>query len=322
MQPLTVMTYNVYVGSSVKPLLNAENVLQIPTEVATIYHNVIASDFPGRAMSIAKAIKTHQPHLVGLQEISKICRQGPGNFIPDNSALAEKVELDYLQILMDALQAEGLDYKVAAQAENIDIEMPMVTDTEFDNIRLTNYNVILARSDVEISRSTNKNFTNTFIVEMFGLEIFRGYAAVDATISGITYRCVNTHLEAFVEDVRVAQTQELVDILRNETLPIILVGDFNTAATNGTAYQMILSAEYTDIWQMDSEETGNTCCQDGDILNEESNLTVRIDHIFTRNLDFTSSIITHTVGDKPSDRLPSGLWPSDHAGVVAQIAFE
>jgi hypothetical protein len=25
------------------------------------------------------------------------------------------------------------------------------------------------------------------------------------------------------------------------------------------------------------------------------------------------------VGEKPSDRTPSGLWPSDHAGVVASL---
>lgn len=53
-----------------------------------------------------------------------------------------------------------------------------------------------------------------------------------------------------------------------------------------------------------------------------SDLTVRIDQIFVRNLKLPVSIMTHTVGDKASDRLVSGLWPSDHAGVVAQIAFE
>ena len=57
---------------------------------------------------------------------------------------------------------------------------------------------------------------------------------------------VNTHLEAFDEAVRVAQTRQLIDSLADEILPIILLGDFNTAAPDGTAYQMLLAAEYCE----------------------------------------------------------------------------
>ncbi len=321
-QPLTVMTYNVYVGSSAEPLLSVENLGQVPGEVATMYNNVMASDFPSRAVAIAKSIKTHQPHLVGLQEISLIRRQSPGDFISDNPTLAEKVVLDFLQILMDALQAEGLSYQVAAQVENLDVEMPMFTATSIDDVRLTDYDVILARSDVEISNSMGANYANTLKIDMLGLEVKRGYAAVDATVSGTTYHVVNTHLEAFAEINRVAQTQELVDNLSDETMPIILLGDFNTRATDGMGYQILLSAGYVDVWQMDSEGTGNTCCQEDDIQNEMSDLSVRIDQIFVRNLQLPTAAVTHTVGDKSSDRLASGLWPSDHAGVVAQFTFE
>lgn len=321
-EALTVMSYNVYVGSSAEPLLAVENLLQVPTEVANMYNNVMASDFPGRAVAIAKSIKTYQPHLIGLQEISLIRRQIPGDRITGGTVPAEEVVLDFLQILMDALQAEGLDYQVAAQIQNIDVEMPMFTDAGIADVRLTDFDVILSRSDVTISRPTSANYTNVLTIEMLGLEVLRGYAAIDATVEGVTYRFVNTHLEAFAEENRVAQAQELVDILNNETLPVILLGDFNTKAPDGTAYQILLSAGYVDVWQMDSEGTGNTCCQDDDILNEVSDHTVRIDQIFVRNLELPASVMTHTVGDKPSDRLPSGLWPSDHAGVVAHFAFE
>ena len=319
-QPLTVMTYNVYVGSSAQPLLNVQELLQVPTEVAKMYANVMASDFPNRAIGIAKSIKEHNPHVIGLQEIALIRHQSPGDYLAGNPTLAEEVVLDFLQLLMDALENQGLDYNVAAQVENIDAEMPMLAETGLDDIRLTDYDVILARSDVEISRQVTANYDSTLNIEMLALEIQRGYAAVDATIAGTTYRIVNTHLEAFIEPIRVSQTQELVDILSNETLPIILLGDFNTRATEGTGYNILLNAGYVDVWQMDSEGTGNTCCQDDDILNDLSDLTVRIDQIFVRNLNPTS-IVTHTVGDKPGDRLAQGLWPSDHAGVVAQLEF-
>ena len=33
-------------------------------------------------------------------------------------------------------------------------------------------------------------------------------------------------------------------------------------------------------------------------------------------------IKVEVVGDDPYDKTPSGLWPSDHAGVAAKISFE
>ena len=323
-EPLTVMTYNVYVGGSADPLLSVENLLQVPTEVANMYNNVMASDFPGRAAAIAKSIKTYQPHLVGLQEISLIRQQSPGDRIASGTVPAEEVVIDFLQVLMDALQAEGLSYQVAGKVENMDIEMPMFTDTGIDDVRLTDFDVILSRSDVEVSRSMSANYTNMLTIEMLGLGVRRGYVAVDATISGTTYRIVNTHLEAEAigMESRVAQMQELVDVLSEETLPIILLGDFNTPAPDGSAYQILLSAGYVDVWQMDSEGTGNTCCQVPTLLNEVSGHSVRIDQIFVRNLELPASVMTQTVGDEPSNRLASGLWPSDHAGVVAHLVFE
>ena len=326
-QPLTVMTYNVYLGASAVDLLSVESLLQVPEEVAKMYNNVIASDFPSRAAAIAKSIKTYQPHLIGLQEISLIRSQSPGDIIVGGTVPAEDVVLDFLQILMDALQAEGVRYTVAAQVENIDNEMPMFTDTGIVDVRLTDYDVILARSDVEISRPTNANYENALTVEELGVEVKRGWTAVDATVASVTYRVVNTHLEAFVEEARLAQTQELVDILSTEPLPIILLGDFNTPAPDGPGYQILLSAGYIDTWQMDAEGSGNTCCQNGEIfidgaLKNVGELSERIDQIFVRNIERPTAIVTHTVGDKPTDQLPSKLWPSDHAGVVAQIAWE
>lgn len=318
--PLTVMTYNVYMGSSTVGVLSVENLLQVPTEVANVYNNFIASDFPGRAQAIAKSIKAHQPHLIGLQEMSLIRRQIPGDRIAGGIQPAEEVVMDFRSVLIDALQAEGLDYSIAAEVENVDVEMPMFTDTGIVDVRLTDYDVILARSDVATSETATANFTNALRIDMLGLEIKRGYVAVNATVEGVTYRFVNTHLEAFSETVRVAQTQELIDSLSKETLPIILLGDFNTPAPDGTAYQLLIDAEYVDTYQMDA--LGNTCCQDSDLRNKVSGHRERIDLIFVCNAEADVPVfMTQTLGDTPSDRLASGLWPSDHAGVIAQLLF-
>ena len=320
-EPLTVMTYNVYVGANMAALLGITNLVEVPTAVAEIYEQFITTDFPGRAARIAELIKAEHPHIVGLQEISLIRRQSPGDRLTGGDP-AEEVVLDFLEILMDALQTEGLNYQVAAKVQNFDVEMPMGSFTAYDDVRLTDFDVILTRDDVTVSRPTAVNYVNTFTVEELFVEIVRGYAAIDATVAGTTYRVINTHLESFLKDIRVAQTQELIDGLAPETLPIILLGDFNTPAPDGTAYQMFLSAGYIDTWQMDSEGTGYTCCQAKDLQNEVSEHYERIDQIFVRNLELPASVMTNTVGDKPSERLASGSWPSDHAGVVAHFAFE
>ena len=329
-EQLTVMTYNVYVGADMLPLLGITNLLEVPGAVADVYTKTIASDFPGRAAGIARLIKASQPHLIGLQEISVIRTQTPGDRLTGGEVPAEEVVWDFLEILMNALQAEGLNYRVAAKVQNFDIEMPMFAEAGVTDVRLTDYDVLLARDDVEVSRPTYGNYTAAFAVEALFLEVARGYVAVDATIGGATYRVVNTHLEAFEESdtmatVRVEQTKELVAHLADETLPIILLGDFNTNAPDGAAYQILLDAGYMDVWQLDSEGTGNTCCQPGELKNEESALSFRIDQIFVRNLDLSASmpIMTQTVGDKAADRLSSiELWPSDHAGVVAHLPIE
>ena len=320
-EPLTVMTYNVYVGANMGALLSITNLVEVPAAVAGIYEQFITTDFPGRAAGIAALIKADHPHIIGLQEISLIRRQSPGDRLTGGEP-AEEVVLDFLQILMDALRAEGLNYQVAAKVQNFDVEMPMGSFTAYDDVRLTDFDVILTREDVTVSRPTAANYMNTFSVEALFLEVARGYAGIDATVAGTTYRVINTHLESFLKDIRVAQAQELIDGIANETLPIILLGDFNTPAPDGTAYQMLLSAGYTDTWQMDSEATGYTCCQAKELQNEVSEHYERIDQIFVRNLELPASIMTNTVGDKPSERLASGSWPSDHAGVVAHLAFE
>ena len=327
-EPLTVMTYNVYVGADMIPLLGITNLLEVPGAVAGLYDTVIASDFPGRAAAIARSIKTHQPHLIALQEISLIRTQTPGDRLTGGEP-AEQVVLDFLKVLMDALQTEGLNYRVAAKVENFDVEMPMSATgsfAEYDDVRLTDYDVILAREEVGVSRPTQLNYTAVLSLEELFISVTRGYVAVDATIAGTTYRVVNTHLEALEESdaiatVRVAQTEELVASLRDETLPMILLGDFNTAAPDGAAYKILLNAGYVDLWQMDSEETGNTCCQAPLLQNETSELYARIDQIFVRNMELPTSVMTHTIGDTPAERLSSGLWPSDHAGIVAYLSI-
>ena len=325
---LTVMTYNVYVGGRTDALLATTDPSQIPVLVAEMRAAVIASNFPGRAAAIAGIVKEAPPHLIGLQEISLLRVQDPADSLVDPQPNAETVTLDFLEVLQGALRAEGLNYQVAGQVENFDVEMPMATATGgLVDVRLTDYDVILARSDVAVANSMSVEYQAKLPIPHLMREVPRGYVAVDATVAGVTYRVVNTHLESFdlpvgLPQPRLEQTKELIASLSAETRPVILLGDFNTRAPEGGAYRLLLEAGYSDVWQADS--AGNTCCQAADLQNAESELDERIDLIFIRNVALRegAAIRATTVGDQAAERTPAGLWPSDHAGVVAHLPVE
>lgn len=326
---LTVMTYNVYVGSSTEALLGTTDLTQIPLRAAEAYSAVVASDFPGRAAAIAKIIKASRPHLIGLQEISLLRMQAPGDSLVNPLPNAETIALDYLKELMDALQAEGLAYTVAGKVQNFDIEIPMISPSGLVDVRLTDYDVILARSDVSVADAMSANYQVPLTIAPLGIEVVRGYVAVDATVAGATYRVVNTHLESVdlpvgLPQPRVEQAKELIASLSSVTLPVILLGDFNTQAGDGAAYQLLTGAGYSDVWQAHSDGTGFTCCQAPDLRNEQSSLYERIDQAFIKGVSLRqdASIHTATVGDRSAARTPSGLWPSDHAGVVAHLPVQ
>ena len=320
-EDLTVMTYNVFVGAPPDAILMTTDPMQIPGRVAEFYRNYQASNFAGRAAAIVKTIKATRPHVVGLQEISLVRTQDPADSQTNPGPNAETVESDFLEVMMDALEREELSYRTAGRVATFDLEMPMLTPTGLVDVRLTDHDVILVRSDVTSGEAAAAKYRAELPVANLGVSVPRGYVAVDVTVGGVTYHVVNTHLEHFNEMVRVGQTTELLASLRDRTPPVILMGDFNTAATDGAAYQAIVGAGYQDAWQADSAGSGNTCCQADDLMNRMSELDRRIDLIFIKGVELRegAAIRTMTVGDVPADRTPDGLWPSDHAGVVAHL---
>lgn len=340
---LRVMTRNVYVGAPIESVTEASSPQEVPFLVARAWGQVQATNFPERAEALAEEIRKEAPHLVGLQEVSLFRMQAPGDFLVGNPQAAHTPVLDFLEVLRDALAGRGLDYVVAASATNFDLEVPMVTPQGLVDIRITDFDVILARSDVLLGEAGSRNFAVNAVFEFGGaqIEVLRGWAWADATVSGRTYRFVNTHLEpADFEDparegrcpkrsvhpllhqVQLAQVGELLAWLGETVLPVVLVGDLNSAASGCTTdtYGVVLEAGFTDAWTASGQrDRGFTASQDLNLLNPVSKLFHRIDFVFYRGLDRGPDGITgvnaRRVGAEPGDRTPSGLWPSDHAGV-------
>ncbi|HUF88920.1 MAG TPA: endonuclease/exonuclease/phosphatase family protein [Gemmatimonadota bacterium] len=323
---IRLMSRNVYQGfSSLAPLLQAAP-QELPAVAAGIFGEVVATDFPARAEKLADEIAFSRPHLVGLQEVSRYRRQVPADF----QLNATEDVYDFLEILLDALEARGLDYEVAANVQNIDAEVPILwpgSPNGLADIRLTDRDVILVRGDVAWDQAQAINYIARLPVSVGGQSLLvpRGFTSVRATVGDRTLRFVNTHLEAFSPLVQVPQAQQLIAMLAAETLPVALVGDLNSEADGSTTptYGMMVAAGFADVWP--PRGNGNTCCHAPSLLQHPSRFDQRIDFVLLRG-DFgfgpggiPGSTQSWLTGVRPSERTDSGLWPSDHAGIFTVV---
>lgn len=314
----TVMTRNLYLGADIFRIMDASSPEEVPAIVAEIFGIVVANDFPARAGALAAEIQENDPDLIGLQEVTLYRIQDPH----DPNSLATEVFLDFLEVLLDSLNARGLNYTVASQVENADVQMPAARSaTEFFDVRMTDRDVILARADVQTSGAGGAGYQVIVPFELpTGDTIWfeRGYTWADATVDGADFVFVNTHLEVSsggtLHFIQNAQLNQLIQHFSGESR-VIAVGDFNTGP--GDPPYELLTDHFTDAWTaLGTGGPGLTCCHP-EFLTESHDLYSRIDLIVFRG-DMTVAS-ARVVGDQPGDRTPGGLWPSDHAGVVATL---
>ncbi|MFA9446363.1 endonuclease/exonuclease/phosphatase family protein [Egicoccus sp. AB-alg6-2] len=321
--PVTVMTRNLYLGSELGPIFAAADQQQLIGAASQVWANVLASDFPARARVLAEEVARERPLLIGLQEVSRFTAQGAGG----------SITVDFLDILLDALAARGLSYAPVSVAPAFEGTLPAMDPTlGFVNATLLDRDVILARTDVppaqlRILDEASGVFDAALTLPLPGagpdaaLRIDRGWQYVDVGVRNREFRFVNSHFEAFDpgEVVRVAQARELLAGALDTDLPVILVGDFNSDANaGGRAYGVLTGVGgFVDVWSaLRPGEPGLTCCHPADLRGEEP-LRSRIDLILVR--DGIRPRNVEVIGVDPALRTPSGLWPSDHAGVVATV---
>ncbi len=318
-----VMTQNMDEATDFGPVLGAATFPALLAAVAGIYLEVQASNIPERAAAVAREIGQNQPTLVGLQEVS-LWRTGSFATPP-----ATTVAFDQLQSLLDALSQQGLHYAPIGIRTGLDAEAPSALG--FD-VRVTDRDVVLARTDLPLSQFQVlnvqvQNFASQLVVTnpVIGpLTIPRGWIAVDAQIRGTTYRFVTTHLEAISVPVQIAQGNELLSGPGNTTGPVVFAGDFNSAAAGGpdssVTYSNFVLAGYIDAWAVSfPSNPGFTWPLHGEDRFTVSTPTERIDLVLVRNS--VGVLGMQRIGNTSTDLTPSGLWPSDHAGVVATLAM-
>ena len=333
---ITVMTRNLYLGADMESVVRAActgDPSALVNAASIAWATVVKTNFPARAKALAREIEQAQPLLVGLQEVS-LYRTGPVDSSSGTPPNADEVKYDYLKILCQQLDEWGLPYRPVAVTPNFDVEFPGVTAEGLRDIRLTDRDVILALTDpgttvLKVSNVRTTNFTRNVSLPIgqtgLSVPLTRGWGSVDVTTGGKTLRFINTHLEAYDNEVQGLQGEEILNGPAKTDLPVILLGDFNSRAdgTGTPTYGDLVGAGFNDAWIVTHRnEPGYTFGHLPDLSNMTTDglLTKRIDLVLFRGA--LNALDADVVGEELSARTPSGLWPSDHAGVVATLGWQ
>jgi hypothetical protein len=202
------------------------------------------------------------------------------------------------------------------------------------------HDVILTRvgSSVRVTGDHDQVFDRNLPVTIAGVEMnfARGYQWVDIRAAYASFRFVNTHLEAFSSDLALAQAVQMVGQATASDRTTVIACDCNSDPLLDTVkpidhvphkapYDFITGpGGYTDQWlEWAPAEEGWTSGL-SELVNDPTpaGFDHRIDMVFGytpdgRVLDVDRGDVT---GNELSDRDPTtGLWPSDHAGVVLRL---
>jgi hypothetical protein len=306
------------------------------------------TNFPVRAGLLADEIARTEPDLIGLQEVAW-WRHGPLQLNLVGVSNAETTDYDFLQILLDALAARGEDYRAVSVGSRADVESPSFTGSPFDqtmgadarDIRLTMRDVILMHVEDGLTVAPlggDTVYAHNLAVQVAGvtLRFDRGYQWVDVRAGATSFRFVNTHLEAFSSDLALAQAAELLSAAPATDRTTVFVCDCNSDPLNSSIkptdhvphsapYDLITGAGgFTDEWlEFAPAELGWTSGL-SELVDDATaaGFDHRIDMVFGRTASGGSLVVDRgeVTGTDVADRDPgTGLWPSDHGGVVLRL---
>jgi endonuclease/exonuclease/phosphatase family metal-dependent hydrolase len=328
--PLRVLSRNLYLGADI------DIVLDDPVGgPARAFAELMYTDYPSRAAVLAQEIASRRPQVIGLQEVSNY-----DIFIAPAGTPVVVQSIPFLDILLWHLGALGLAYDVVVVAQNIQVTLPLPFEINGfpAYVMYTDGDAILVEPGVQVHAADWEHFGAQVVLPGIGPN-FRSFQWAELTVDGQRFLFVNTHLEIQRwGEVQELQTAELLDFVEDYDGPVLMLGDFNSAANRSApdrartaTYGMILDAGFDDLWLPHNgvvNNSGLTCCQASDLSNRPSELDQRIDFIFARDVAYwqgnrSAAARLDVFGDRPSDRFLTEagyyLWPSDHAGLFGEI---
>jgi len=139
------------------------------------------------------------------------------------------------------------------------------------------------------------------------LDYGRGVAQMGIVVNGRTVNVFSTHIEYYNAGWRPIQIAEALAWLNNFSQPRIFMGDFNTWV--GTDDYYTLTGSYADVWAA-AANAGTASSFNGTGATEGDS---RIDYVWSAGGLAISRVTV-------PDTIVNGVYPSDHAPVVAQFA--
>ena len=337
-QEITVMTRNLFLGADLNPAINAPGIGEAINGAGTVWNELQATKFPERAVPLAAEIKASRADLVGLQEVALWHVQQPsdGGAPPispvPGATPATTVAFDFLALLQAQL---GSSYKVVVVQEEFEAELPVNADGNLAtgagplaslgadlDARLTMRDVILVRrgSKVKLGKTRKGHFKTRFEPNVGGLEIpvDRGWVSVEARLGTRKFRFVNTHLEAFGDTkIREAQAKELLAGPLKAKTQVILVGDLNSGiARHNQPEKPGDDLAFKALKGFKDNGARQSCCFPS-LTDPAAKLDHTVDHVLTK--PGLKTVRARVTGNDPAARTPSGLWPSDHGGVISRL---
>ena len=351
---VTVMTRNLFLGADLSPAIQAPDIPSAIDGAGTVWNELQSTKFPERAAPLAREIKRSKADLVGLQEVALWRKQTPSDGgAPPISPVpgaqpATDVEFDFLALLKAQLKKIGAKYRVVVVQKEFAGELPVDVDhsdatgtgplaafgADFD-ASLTMRDAILVRrgSKVKLGRTRKGHFATRYEPNVGGIEIpvDRGWVSVEAKIRGNSgsrgakprysrFRFVDTHLEAFGDPaIREAQAKELVAGPLDTSKQVILVGDLNSGIARHNEPERpgddLAFRALADFGMRDNGAI-QSCCYES-LFDPGGVFDHTVDHVLTK--PGLRRIRAYVTGHDPSQRTASGLWPSDHGGVVSRL---
>ncbi len=188
--------------------------------------------------------------------------------------------------------------------------------------RLTMRDVILVRkgSKVKLGKVRKGNFKTRYEPSVGGLKIpvDRGWLSVEAKLGKRAFRFVNTHLEAFGDTkIREAQAKELMAGPLKSKGQVILVGDLNSGVKRHNQPEKPGDdLAFKALKGFKDNGARQTCCFSS-LTDPLAVFDHTVDHVLTK--PGLKTVRARVTGNDAGERTPSGLWPSDHGGVISRL---
>lgn len=238
---VTVMTRNLYLGADVGPAM--ELLPDFAAATAFMWSQVHQTDFPARAVGLAREVAQARPDVIAVQEATTwLCT-------PHVWQAAVPV-YDFTADFLAATSAAGVPYVVAGDGAALNtgfsinpipgvtmardpaVFQPLFgTDEAACGFRIAD--AVLVRADLagSVRAAGTSEYTADYTIIPTLMNVYRGYAWADLDVGGVTVRFVGTHLESLFDSDAVPVARDQAAQLAADldgAMPTVVMGDLNS----------------------------------------------------------------------------------------------